>query len=170
VERGRGSHLVADVRTGKDPPAPLFELEVIWPHTETWPAALRPLGAREQIRLRDLRGYPVVLNFWASWCVPCAKEAPRLVSSARAHRGKVIFLGVDVQDFSSDARRFLRRHQVDYVSVRSRSSAVYDAYGLTGLPETYYLDRRGRIVDHYPGELSRRQLEDSIATIARAGS
>src|SRR5204863_309752 len=83
---------------------------------------------------------PVVLNFWASWCIPCAHEAPRLVASAKEHEGRVLFLGVDVKDFSSDARKFLRRFHVNYVSVRDGGSDTYDAYGLTGLPESYFLD------------------------------
>jgi cytochrome c biogenesis protein CcmG/thiol:disulfide interchange protein DsbE len=167
VEVGRGGRLVSEIRGHRRPAAPAFRLPVIWPHAETWPAALRSLvGAR--LRLSQLRGRPVVLNFWASWCVPCGHEAPRLVASARTHAGQVVFLGVDVQDLSSDARRFLHRYHVNYVSVRDGGGSTSDDYGLTGVPETYCLDRRGRVVDHYPGEVSRRRLEQGIREAVRS--
>ena len=123
----------------------------------------------EHVELRSLRGRPVVLNFWASWCIPCAHEAPRLVAAAKEHEGRVLFLGLDVKDFSSDARKFLRRFRVNYVSVRDGGSGTYDAYGLTGLPESYFLDASGRIVAHKIGEISRAELEDGIAQALGAG-
>jgi cytochrome c biogenesis protein CcmG/thiol:disulfide interchange protein DsbE len=162
VHGGRGAELVSNIRHGKRPPAPAFSLPVIWPHAETWPRSLRPALADGTITLAELRGHPVVLNIWASWCVPCAKEAPELAASARTHAGSVAFLGLDVQDFKSDARHFLERYDVRYVSVRDGSGATGDAYGITGVPETYWIDARGLIVDHYAGQISRRQLEDGI--------
>ncbi len=169
VAQNRGAELVSAVRTGKAPAAPPFDLPVIWPQAATWPPALRGALADGRVALRELRGYPVVINFWASWCVPCKAEAPLLAASARAHAGKVAFLGIDVQDLTSDARRFLRRHGASYVSVRDGGGSVYSSYGLTGVPETYYLDRRGRIVAHSLGQLSRDELEEGIA-LARRGA
>jgi cytochrome c biogenesis protein CcmG/thiol:disulfide interchange protein DsbE len=104
----------------------------------------------------------VVVNFWASWCIPCKEEAALLAASARAHRGRVVFLGIDVQDFKSDARGFLKRFDTPYVSVRDGSGSTYTDYGLTGVPETYWIDARGRIVAHYAGQIDRAQLEDGI--------
>ncbi len=121
VNAGQGGRLVNAVREHKKPTAPDFLLGVLWPHTGTWPRSTRDL-VTSKIERRSLRGRPVVLNFWASWCIPCAHEAPRLVASARAHKRRVLFLGVDVKDFSSDARKFLRRFQVNYVSVRDGGS------------------------------------------------
>lgn len=159
----RARNLVADVREGGRPAAPLFELGVIWGETGTWPEELGPALDDGMLALLELRGHPVVLNFWASWCVPCREEAPVLEDSARGHAGEVVFLGVDVQDFESDARRFLRELDVDYVSVRDSGSDTYDAYGLTGVPETYYLDASGRIVAHSRGAISATELEAGIA-------
>src|SRR2546426_10151941 len=153
VNAGQGGRLVNAVREHKKPIAPDFRLGVLWLHAETWPRSTRGHIA-SKLELRSLRGRPVVLNFWASWCIPCAHEAPRLVASARAHKGRVLFLGVDVKDFSSDARKFLRRLHVNYVSVRDGRSGTYDAYGLTGLPESYFLDAGGRIVVRKVGEIA----------------
>jgi cytochrome c biogenesis protein CcmG, thiol:disulfide interchange protein DsbE len=168
VNAGQGRRLVNAVREHKKPVAPDFRLGVLWPHTETWPRSTRDLVA-SKIELRSLRGRPVVLNFWASWCIPCAHEAPRLVASAKEYQGRVLILGVDVKDFSSDARKFLRRFHVNYVSVRDGGSSTYDAYGLTGLPESYVLDASGRIVAHKIGEISRAELEDGITQALGAG-
>lgn len=158
-----GAGLVAAVRAGKGPTAPSFDLPVIWERDETWPDELRRALGDRRLRLEELRGHPVVLNFWASWCIPCDREAPALAASARAHAGEVAFLGIDIQDFEADAHRFLRRHDAPYVSVRDKGNRLYSAYGLTGIPETYYLDARGRIVEHTIGEVSRDTLESGIA-------
>ena len=157
-----GKGLVAAISHNKKPLAPDFRLKVLWPHAETWPGPARPSPADGYVSLSELRGSPIVLNFWASWCIPCGHEAPRLAASAEAHRAKVIFLGLDIKDYSSDARKFLRRYHVNYVSLRDGGSHSYDAYGLTGLPETYFLDGGGRIVAHRTGEITRDQLESGI--------
>jgi cytochrome c biogenesis protein CcmG, thiol:disulfide interchange protein DsbE len=163
-----GKGLLASVREGKKPVAPEFRLKVLWGHSETWDARARQTLADGRISLSELRGTPVVLNFWASWCVPCGREAPRLAASATAHRGEVVFLGLDVKDFSGDARKFLRKYKVNYVSVRDGRSSSYNNYGLTGLPETYFLDSRGRILSHVLGEISRAQLENGIEILIKA--
>src|SRR5437870_8761252 len=170
VNVGQGGRLVNAIREHKKPIAPAFRLKVLWPHTETWDRPALAAVADGRVDLPALRVQPVVLNFWASWCIPCRHEAPRLVASAKTHRGQLVFLGVDVKDFPSDARSFLRHFHVNYVSVRDGGSGTYDDYGLTGLPETYFLDSRGRIVAHIVGEISRSELEDEVNTVTRSGS
>jgi len=168
VSARRGEALVNAIRAGKRPDAPAFTLPVIWKNGSTWPAPLRRLLAGRTLQLHALLGYPVVVNFWASWCVPCKQEAPRLVAAAQRHASTVAFLGIDVQDLTSDARTFLRYHRVRYPSLRDNGGATYDGYGLTGVPETYWIDWRGRIVAHYAGPVSSAQLEAGIDMASRS--
>lgn len=164
----RGTDLLAKIRAGEKPPAPGFVLPVIWDRSsETWPAGARAALADGRLSLAELRGHPVVINFWASWCKPCEDEAPILAASARAHRGEVAFLGIDIQDFVGDAKSFLRRYNANYVSVRDPGNGSYSDYGLSGVPETFYIDAQGRAVAHSLGGLSREELERGIAAITR---
>jgi cytochrome c biogenesis protein CcmG/thiol:disulfide interchange protein DsbE len=102
-------------------------------------------------------------SFWASWCIPYRDEAPIVNASARAHADEVVFLGIDVQDLKSDALAFSREFATPYVSLRDRGNGTYDDYGLTGVPETYYLARGGRIIAHTPRAIWRASLEAGIA-------
>lgn len=164
VRSSSGAALVKKADSGKMPPAPRFDLPVLWPHDETWPPALRARIEDGRLTLAELRGAPAVVNFWASWCYPCKQEAPAFDRAAARYRGRVAFVGIDVQDLKSAARGFLRRYKVNYVSVRDPSNKTYDAYGLTGVPETYFLDRRGRVVKHVIG----RVLEPDLLRYVRA--
>jgi cytochrome c biogenesis protein CcmG, thiol:disulfide interchange protein DsbE len=162
---GEGAELVSAVKRGERPEAPAFSLPIIWNRPQAWPGRVRPALVDGRVDLAELRGTPLVLNFWASWCIPCKEEAPFLAAAAQAHRREVAFLGVDIQDFERDAREFLDELEVPYSSVRDGTSNTPDAYGLTGVPETYYLDAEGRIVEHATGAVSRRELEAGIVQI-----
>ena len=162
-----GAGFVSAIKRGDRPPAPAFELPVIWDRDETWPRSLRRALADDRVSLAELRGHPVVINFWASWCNPCKEEAPDFAASARAHAGQVAFLGLDIQDLTSDARRFLRKLDVPYVSVRDGSPYSYTVYALTGVPETYYVNRRGLVVARSIGRVSREELERNITLALR---
>jgi thiol-disulfide isomerase/thioredoxin len=158
-----GARLTRAINAHRSPAAPDVQLSVIWPRAGTWPRRLRPSVDRGTLQLGDLRGYPVVLNFWASWCSPCRREAALLASAAKSSRGRVVFIGVDVHDAKADARHFLRTHHIPYVAVHSTSS-VTDRFGLIGLPETFYVDRRGRIAGVTRGELSSTTLHRALIT------
>jgi cytochrome c biogenesis protein CcmG/thiol:disulfide interchange protein DsbE len=107
-------------------------------------AALQP---GRQISLTELRGTPIVLNFWASWCDPCRTEAPILQSSWQRYRSSgVLYLGLNSLDATGDARKFLDEFHVTYPTVRDGTKDTAARYGVTGFPETYFIDRRGRIV------------------------
>ena len=165
VGTSSGASFVTKIDQGKNPPAPAFALPVLWDRRENWPSALRSRLDDGRVTLAELRGYPVVLNFWASWCIPCREEAPSFRAVAQRYAARVAFVAVDIQDLKSAARGFLRRHQVNYVSLRDGSDHTYNAYGLTGVPETYFVDRRGRAVSHGVGAISRRDLERVVRAL-----
>ena len=106
------------------------------------------------IALEDLRGKPVLVNFWASWCVPCEAEAGYLEAAHRAYGEEVHFLGVNVKDAHSDAMAFVDRYDVSYRQVRDESLEWYEAFGLTGQPETFLIDAEGEVVEHVTGEFT----------------
>jgi cytochrome c biogenesis protein CcmG/thiol:disulfide interchange protein DsbE len=108
---------------------------------------LTRIDGNGKLDLASLRGKPVVINFWASWCVPCKGEAKMLEQAWNQYRSQgVVFVGVDYHDVTSDARTFLTHHGITYPTVQDGSGMIGDRYGLTGVPETYFVDRRGRLV------------------------
>jgi cytochrome c biogenesis protein CcmG, thiol:disulfide interchange protein DsbE len=150
--------------------APGFSLEVL--EEGTLPRSLRrklePAFRDGELSLEELRGTPIVLNFWASWCDPCRAEAPRLQRGwQRWGRQSVLFLGLDMQDIRSDARDFLREFGITYPTIRDPGKDVARRYGATGIPETYFISDRGRAVGHVVGVVSVEQLEQGVAA-ARA--
>lgn len=154
----------------KATPAPGFELPVLQrgavePELQ---ARIAPAFADGRLALDELRGKPVIVNFWASWCAPCREEAPVLEAGrAEAERLGAVLIGLDMQDVTSDARAFLRQYQVGYPIVRDRGNGVARRWGATGIPETYFVDRRGRIVAHVIGQISPAQLRRG--TLAAVG-
>jgi cytochrome c biogenesis protein CcmG/thiol:disulfide interchange protein DsbE len=162
-----GAKFTTLIKQGKKPAAPVFSLSVLWDRPQTWPVALRSRLNDNKLALTELRGFPVVVNFWASWCLPCRDEAPAFRAVAERYGGRVVFVGMDTQDLKSAARRFLRRNKVNYVSVRDGSAHTYTAYGLTGVPETYYLDRRGRAVAHSLGAVSEQELGRNVRLLLK---
>lgn len=105
-----------------------------------------------RLSLEELRGHPVVVNFFASWCVACKDEEPLLHQEASRRAGKVLFLGLDVQDLTGAARDFARKYHIKDVAIRDRSNAVYTAYGLMGVPESFFIDPRGRVTPTFPAK------------------
>jgi cytochrome c biogenesis protein CcmG, thiol:disulfide interchange protein DsbE len=113
-------------------------------------------------RLRSLRGRPVVLNEWASWCFPCRDEFPLFAQASARYGKRVAFLGVDVSDAAGDARAFLRSHPVSYPSYADSGAASASAFGTTaGLPTTVYLGADGRRLHTHTGQYAAPQALDA---------
>jgi cytochrome c biogenesis protein CcmG/thiol:disulfide interchange protein DsbE len=118
------------------------------------PSLTLPLFDGGTLRLEDLRGKVVFLNFWASWCLPCRKEARLLEAAWQEHKGReVVFVGVNIQDDDSSAREFLREFGITYPNGIDRGSKIAIDYGVWGVPETFFLDREGRITYKHIGAL-----------------
>jgi cytochrome c biogenesis protein CcmG, thiol:disulfide interchange protein DsbE len=150
VRTDRGQRLAADVNAGKEPHAPIFTLE--------------RLDTNEDVSLASLRGQVVVLNFWASWCLPCKDEAPVLEAAWNKWRDEgVTIVGVDVQDFEGDALRFVDRYGVTYPILRDENNWTWGHYGLKGIPETWFVDRTGRLVgERIEGPITAERLDRNI--------
>jgi cytochrome c biogenesis protein CcmG/thiol:disulfide interchange protein DsbE len=126
------SEVTSELSRGGTPQAPSFSLE--------------RLDGKGTLAIDSLRGKIVVLNFWASWCGPCRDEMPLLQQGAQRWRGKnVVFVGVDAKDVRSDARKFLARYGVTYPNVYDGKGSTIGRYGVTGYPETYFIDPKGRV-------------------------
>jgi cytochrome c biogenesis protein CcmG, thiol:disulfide interchange protein DsbE len=113
-------------------------------------------------------GKPVVVNFWASWCVPCADEAPILEAAWRRERERVIFVGVDVQDAESDARAFMQKYGLSYPNGAGNAGPISVSYGMRGVPETYFIAPTGRIVKKWNGPLTAAGLDQFLSEVQRA--
>ncbi len=105
----------------------------------------------ETLRLEDLKGKPVVVNFWASWCQPCKIEHPVLLAAAQRYEGRVTFLGVIYQDDPDVMRRIVARTGAYGASLVDSDSRVAIAYGVYGVPETFLIDRQGVIAEKITG-------------------
>lgn len=139
---GRETHAVRSPLIGR--PAPAF--------------SLLPAGGGPRVSLADLRGQPVVLNFWATWCGPCHDEHGILVRAAQALAGRVRFVGVAYEDDEESVRQFVRQNGGGYPSLMDEHGRTAIAYGVYGVPETFFLDAGGRIVAKHTGPLGEAQL------------
>jgi cytochrome c biogenesis protein CcmG/thiol:disulfide interchange protein DsbE len=126
-----------------------------------------PLFEGGQFDLAAQRGTPVLINFWASWCIPCEEEAAVLEAMSKAYQGRVSFIGVNVQDTDPLARAFLRRFGVTYPNGRDATGSVAVEYGMSGVPETYFVDRNGQLVRKWQGPLDEPRLRQFLDDLLR---
>jgi thiol-disulfide isomerase/thioredoxin len=115
--------------------------------------------------LGQLRGTPVVVNVWGSWCAPCVAEAPLLKAAAERHPG-VQFLGVDIQDSRNGAVSFIQKYRMPYPSVFDPTAAIRTDLGSFGQPDTYFFDAAGTMVARYDGQIPADTLGADLAKIS----
>lgn len=130
--------------------------------TRPAPSFSIPLFEGGEFALGAQRGKPVLINFWASWCIPCEDEAATLEAMSRAYKDRVVFIGVNVQDTDPLARGFLKRFNVTYPNGRDASGAVSVEYGMSGVPETYFVDRNGTLVRKWQGPLDEARIRQFL--------
>ena len=130
---GTDPHAVPFMMKGK--PAPAF--------------TIKRLDQEGQVSLADYAGQPVVLNFWATWCGPCKMEQPVLDWAAENYKGKAVFIGIVFEDTEQNTRRFLEQTGAAYPQVYDPKSTVAVDYAVSGVPETYFINRQGIIVKKY---------------------
>jgi cytochrome c biogenesis protein CcmG/thiol:disulfide interchange protein DsbE len=128
---------------------------------------LQEVGTKRPIDLAQLRGKPVVLNFWATWCGPCWEEHPVLVANARMLEPNVQFLGVVFQDSDDKILGFLEQRGSSYPTVVDDKGKTAIAYGVGGIPETYFIDAEGVIREKYNGPMSTEILQQKLKAILR---
>jgi cytochrome c biogenesis protein CcmG/thiol:disulfide interchange protein DsbE len=133
VAFGRTTGAADELAEGKLVHAPAFTLD--------------RLDREGQLSVADLKGKAVVVNFWASWCVPCRDEAPVLQTTYERYRDQgLVVLGIDVNDFHQDARRFMKRYGLTYPVVYDGKGSTVGKWGVRGFPETFFVDRAGKLV------------------------
>jgi len=143
-----------DARLGSvllDKPAPEFSLISLDEQTVT---------------LASLKGQPVVVNFWASWCVHCRQEAPLLRElNDRPTRGNPVLLGILFQDRDKAARNFIQEFNLKYPTLRDPKLATAIDYGVAGVPETFFIDAQGIIRHVDKGGLTRERLNEGLKKV-----
>jgi len=127
----QGCSIGDDTKTVKKEPAPDFTLE---------------LFNGELFHLNTHKGKPVVINFWASWCIPCREEMPALEKAYKEYKKKgVVFIGISVQDTETKAREFVEEFQVTFPTGIDMTGVIRDNYRVYGLPTTFFIDKEGKI-------------------------
>ena len=137
-------------RAAADPAAPAFSLPVLG-------------QSAQKISLSDYAGKPLIVNFFASWCEPCQQETPLLARFYRAEHAKVAIVGLDENDVLGSAMSFTHKEGVGYPVGFDPEVVAASAYGVAGLPQTFFLDARHRIVDRVFGAVTQADINRGIA-------
>ena len=128
--------------------------------------ALRAVGTGQTVDLESLRGKPVIVNFWATWCGPCFEEHPTLVANAR-NLPNVQFVGIVFNDTDDKIMRFLAERGSAYPTLLDANGKTAIAYGVGGVPETFFINPAGKIVAKFEGPLSTETLQENLAKALR---
>lgn len=148
---GRDPHEVPFNLKGK--PAPEF--------------TLRRLDNGERVTFAELKGKPLVINFWATWCGPCKQEDPVLRWGSRKFAQDAAFIGVVFEDTVENARRAMAENNLGFPQLEDPLSSMAVDYGVTGVPETYFMDASGLIRDKFVGPIDPQSLTERIQELSR---
>lgn len=130
-----------------------------------------PLFSGGTFQLSQQRGRIVVVNFWASWCPPCRDEAPVLERAWQRYRDQgVVLVGLDLWDTEKDARQFMTEFGIDYPNGPDQRGTAAIDYGVTGIPETFFIRPDGTIARHWIGPLTDQQISAFIDELLRSGA
>lgn len=124
----------------------------------------------QTLRLSDLRGQVVVLNFWASWCGPCRQEAPTLQALSAEYRDRgVVFLGIAYAEEDARSLAFIDEFSITYLNAPDRGTVISETlYGITGVPETFIIDQNGMVAEFIPANVSEAQLRATLDRLIEA--
>ena len=116
-----------------------------------------------EVSFKDLKGGPIVLNFWSSWCKPCLVEHADLLSTASAYKPKgVVFLGVLYADDVSKGKNFIKKHKSAYPTLIDETQRMAIDFGVSGVPETFVIDKSGTIVKKFKGPITKQELSSVL--------
>jgi cytochrome c biogenesis protein CcmG/thiol:disulfide interchange protein DsbE len=116
-----------------------------------------------KVTLSELRGKVVVINFWASWCLPCRQEAAYLEQTWRKYKDKdVVFIGVDYVDTEKEAKAYIKEFDITYINGPDLKTRIADSYNIKGVPETYYVSKDGILKGVHIGPLETPILDQKI--------
>jgi len=146
-----GGGVAAALSQGKRPTAPNFMLE--------------RLDGRGSVELAAIKK-PRVLDFWASWCYACPYESKRLQKYSKQYRGKIAFIGVNTDDFSGDAKKYVRRYRLTYTIVREQGRKVLNKWGGLPIPRIFFIDRDGKVIGQLQAEEDLPRFLKRLATEA----
>ena len=121
-----------------------------------------------KVSLSRYQGKPVIVNFFASWCEPCQKETPLLATWYKQQHGKVALVGLDENDTTANAQKFLAAKGVSYPVGFDPATIAASAYDVTALPQTFFLNAQHRIVDHLYGAVTKAQLAKGLGLMNSA--
>lgn len=130
------------------------------------PFTLRALDSGMRVSSEQLKGRPMVINFWASWCGPCKMEHPVLEWGAREFGQQAQFMGIVFEDTEDNARQFLSQMGASFPQLIDQNSGVAVAYGVAGVPETYFIDAQGIILGKHVGPIDPQSLAEWVQKLS----
>lgn len=152
VSFGRDPHAVKSPLIGRQAP----------------PFTLRTYDDGKVVTLDSLKGRPVVVNFWATWCLPCQQEHGVLTNGSKRFGDQVQFVGVVYEDEKPKIQQFLDRYGSGYPALMDEGGKTAIAYGVTGVPETFFIDANGKIVSKFAGPLDPGMLAQHVRGLMEA--